>query len=489
MFIRRSCLDDVGFFNERDFGMDRGAEDDFCLRARARGWRNVLAADVFVGNTREILRTENPGAIDLAFPYYRNLLSSFISDDETLVLRRNVDARRLIRMDLPIHLFITHGLGGGTEQHINHMCTLLEGQGIHPIVIFSLADGIIQVRSSTLNDLRNLLYRSNSEFGELVALLRQLPIRHIHFHSNINVGEDLLALPGILSLPYDCTVHDYSWFCPRLNLIDGNGKFCKQPPLTVCESCVRSSGVSPAWINFPFGGLEPVKELRERSQRFLAGARMIFCPSKDARDRMAAAFELSNLGVRPHPDEGLVPHLPELHENPAGTLHRIALLGAITPHKGLSVFRDCAEFALRNEFSLQFVVLGYTSDDTLFANLPNVEITGPYEQSTISDLIQRYRPHIAFFPNIWPETYSYTLSIAFRHRLFPVAFDLGAIAERIRANSYGQLLPAESSPEDITTALLRSSRKQRLSAQSAFDIGQRYPAVLADYYDLDEAFS
>ena len=36
-------------------------------------------------------------------------------------------------------------------------------------------------------------------------------------------------------------------------------------------------------------------------------------------------------------------------------------------------------------------------------------------------------------PSVWPETYSYTLSIALQAGLPVAAFDIGAIARRIRA--------------------------------------------------------
>ena len=46
MSIRRDCFDDVGIFDEALFARGDGEENDFCLRAVKRGWRNVLAAVV-----------------------------------------------------------------------------------------------------------------------------------------------------------------------------------------------------------------------------------------------------------------------------------------------------------------------------------------------------------------------------------------------------------------------------------------------------------
>ena len=48
MYIRRACLDEIGLFDAETFGRGYGEENDFCMRAAAAGWRNVLAGDVFV---------------------------------------------------------------------------------------------------------------------------------------------------------------------------------------------------------------------------------------------------------------------------------------------------------------------------------------------------------------------------------------------------------------------------------------------------------
>ena len=46
--IRRAALADIGPFDTETFGRGYGEENDFCLRASARGWRHLLACDTFV---------------------------------------------------------------------------------------------------------------------------------------------------------------------------------------------------------------------------------------------------------------------------------------------------------------------------------------------------------------------------------------------------------------------------------------------------------
>ena len=48
MYVRRAALTDIGLFDADTFGHGYGEENDFCVRASARGWRHLLACDTFV---------------------------------------------------------------------------------------------------------------------------------------------------------------------------------------------------------------------------------------------------------------------------------------------------------------------------------------------------------------------------------------------------------------------------------------------------------
>ncbi len=48
ILIRRKVLEDVGLFDEESFGKGYGEENDYCLRARAKGFELALADDLFV---------------------------------------------------------------------------------------------------------------------------------------------------------------------------------------------------------------------------------------------------------------------------------------------------------------------------------------------------------------------------------------------------------------------------------------------------------
>lgn len=103
MYIRRACLDDVGAFDEDNFGRGYGEECDFSMRAERHGWSNQLAADVFVyhqgsasfgGESRE-LKTAADQVMVALYPEWEKRVTEFLTADSLQPLRANVDALRL----------------------------------------------------------------------------------------------------------------------------------------------------------------------------------------------------------------------------------------------------------------------------------------------------------------------------------------------------------------------------------------------------------
>ncbi|GMU43546.1 MAG: glycosyltransferase [Xanthomonadales bacterium] len=89
MLIRRAALAALGDFDQATFGRGYGEENDFCLRAAAHGWRNVLVDDCYVvhagGGSFAALGLK-PGGENLArllvrYPRYNAQVAAFIAAD------------------------------------------------------------------------------------------------------------------------------------------------------------------------------------------------------------------------------------------------------------------------------------------------------------------------------------------------------------------------------------------------------------------------
>lgn len=105
MAIRRACVDEIGPFDAARFGRGYGEENDFCMRALARGWKNVAACNVFAWHRgaasfkgdRESLSLRAQKILAELHPHYAGMVGDFLRRDPLAHLRAELDARRVRR--------------------------------------------------------------------------------------------------------------------------------------------------------------------------------------------------------------------------------------------------------------------------------------------------------------------------------------------------------------------------------------------------------
>ncbi len=98
MYIRRRAWQSLFGFDAATFGRGYGEENDFCLRAAAHGWRNVLCDNAYVahvGGASFSTLGLKPGGENLArliarYPYYNALIADYIQRDPLSALRERI---------------------------------------------------------------------------------------------------------------------------------------------------------------------------------------------------------------------------------------------------------------------------------------------------------------------------------------------------------------------------------------------------------------
>ncbi|HXH39290.1 MAG TPA: glycosyltransferase, partial [Thermoanaerobaculia bacterium] len=98
LYIRRALLDDIGFFDAEHFGLGYGEENDFCLRALARGWLHVADDATFIyhagnrsfGSERLRLRREARATLRSVQPRYEATIAEFIRLDPLASVRARI---------------------------------------------------------------------------------------------------------------------------------------------------------------------------------------------------------------------------------------------------------------------------------------------------------------------------------------------------------------------------------------------------------------
>ncbi len=463
LYVKRACLDDIGAFRDDVFAQGYGEENDFCLRARHRGWRNVAAPGAFVahvgghsfGSAGRHLRARNEVRLERLHPGYGTLIDAHIAADPLSEVRRRLDLRRwraARRRGGKAVVLISHVAGGGVERQLGASVARHRGDGHRAIVVrpSHAPDGsrCATVSDGTENGFPNLRYRLPDELPALQRLLAAERPIGIELHHLVGHHPSVADLPVRLGVPYDIYVHDYAWLCARVALVGPAGRYCGEPKVSACEACVADAG------NLIDEDIA-VAALRQRSARLLAGARRVFTPSEDAAAaRIRRHFPRARPVARPHEDDAVIEAPGAV---PRRGRSRICVVGAIGIHKGYQVVLDCARDAAERGLPLEFVVVGHTIDDRRLMATERVFVTGEFAPDEAIPLIRAQRATLALLPSIFPETWCLSLGEAWRAGLRVAAFDIGAQAERIRHTGRGFLLPLGLSPQAINNTLIAAS--------------------------------
>jgi O-antigen biosynthesis protein len=438
MYIRRDALVDVGLFDEETFGKGYGEENDWCQRAIKKGWSNKISTDTFVRHfgsasfqgekAKRVADAMN--IISRLYPDYHQSVQNFIKEDPLKLARRKLDWERLKSLSRKENvLVVCHNRGGGAERHVQEdtQVFLQEGKGVYFLRPERGQPDKVRICQPACRQLLNMPIFSLSDTSALAEALGELGITSIHSHGLVDFSAEapsrLLELAQSMEIPLNVDIHDYKVICPRINLVDGNGKYCGEPADSACDTCLAKNG-----NDF---GVQNIVDWRLSHHRVLRESKQIFVPDEDVAKRLSYYYKDIAFEVEPHNDIDTktisIKHKDVLTREKL----RIVVIGAISKIKGYHVLLACAKDAKKRKLPLEFIVMGFSHNDRMLERA-GVKITGRYLESEAHNVLQEINAHVAWLPSTWPETYSYTLSIGFKSNMPVFAFDIGAIARRIR---------------------------------------------------------
>jgi glycosyltransferase involved in cell wall biosynthesis len=249
--------------------------------------------------------------------------------------------------------------------------------------------------------------------------------RMIHLENTEGAPLDDLLHAGV---PVVASVHDFSLFCTHPHLIEQvSQQFCDYSRDAVrCGNC--------------FGVQE---QRRAMSRTFLERAAAVIFPSRFLLERHRALFDLPLEHARVI-EPGVSAVAPRA--NPGNA---IAFIGAVKTHKGAHLLPEL----IRGDAGWHIFGGG---DEALLRPLRNVAtVHGYYRDGDLPALLAKHRIGLTVIPSIWPETHSLVLTESWLAGVPSVAFDLGAIGERIRAHGGGWLVPLDRGAAGLATLIDR----------------------------------
>ncbi|KPF85190.1 hypothetical protein IP70_13485 [alpha proteobacterium AAP38] len=457
MYVRRDCLDEVGLLDAQAFPRGYGEENDFCMRARRRGWRNIVddatlvfhAESASFGTAKQELLKVGLRTLGDKYPEYEGLVVDFIQNCLFKDARERVDAVARAVGPLksrvkPRLLLVSSPRIGGTAYFSEDLmealsdrleCFILYSDGsMLELLYYAAGTKMLVERVRLLSRLSGLNCRSR-EYDAIVAAwmagyaIELLHIQHLAFHS-LGLMEAARAL-GIRTL---FTAHDYFALCPTVNLLDEGLIHCG-------GSCTTSAGdCSYALIGEE--GLPALKHAVVHDWRRQFAQALRHCDQLTAPSVAAARLFLSGFPDLPPSRMQVIPHGQDWGEcfqlaapYRPGEVLRIVAPGNISPSKGGHLL-----VALSRMPGVEVHVLGQLMFDV--ESTASLIIHGSYEREDFARHIGAIRPHLGAVLSIWPETFCYTLSELWATGLPVIGFDTGAVGDRIRAHGGGWLATA-----------------------------------------------
>jgi len=439
IFVRGSVLREIG---GAEALRDRAALHE---RVRAAGYRSVLCDDAYAG--RSGVEAPSRGAPRVVAPIARLART-----------RIAIEAQP----DRPGILHVLHPRGGGTEKYVQSIVRSSRDRYRHYFLrvatdrwLFKDAAGEHRAACQWPRD------AASEEC--LRTMASWLAIDFVHVHSLVGSGDDLVRMIASAGLPYGYSVHDMYAPCPTVYLIGATGAYCEATTDPgACGSCLAQLP--------QFRGVD-IGQWRARYAAFLRGATKVWAPSHWAGATLRKYYPASNVEIRPHPADGprMARHDVDAFALPDDGARHVAVLGAIGPEKGARKIDALADEIRARGLPLRIVVVGFTdrarrwqSDDR------TLTIHGSYGEDELAALFERYRIDVVLFPTLWPETFSYTLSEAWRAGRPALVPPRGALAERVEAAGAGWLMrgwPAIDAIADQLVEITSGGRAADLAAK------------------------
>jgi GT2 family glycosyltransferase/glycosyltransferase involved in cell wall biosynthesis len=451
MYIKRNCLKEVGLFDEEAFGKGYGEENDFCLRAVNKGWKHILATDIFVFHKGEVSFSSSAiskkaialKVIQKRYPSYEKTISSHIALHSAQPYRLAATAARYRLSEKSVVLFITHTLGGGTERHVQELAYAVNLNNTRVLFLrpTNNENGCDIVLEAYCEYDRLKLNLSSQNLALLAEVLRAFGIDKVHIHHTIGFNFSVEDLLTSVSVPYDVTVHDFYPICPRVNLRTPKKGYCGSPTVDDCNACID--------MNPKLEGDVEIVWWRAKFASLLNGADNVYCPSNDTASRIVEHFPAAPIRVVPH--ENITPPLTR-RALTSRKIRRFAILGVLAEHKGLSLIADALAIVKKENLPIEFALIGYSA--RAFPSNKFFTQTGPYEDAELPALIEEIDPDAILFPAQWPETYSYTLSIAILSGRPVVVSNIGALPERVKDIPNSFIFPYQFSGLELVDYLL-----------------------------------
>lgn len=456
LFIKREVLNKVGYFDEESFGKGYGEESDFCYRCFNYGYRHVLCDDTYIYHKEsqsftdsKIERIKKAGEIiEKRYPSYLSRLNSWCQRKPHRYIGDNIGLHLGAVEPRPNILFIIHdwdknNLGGTTLHADDIVQTLRNKYNFHIFTKNRIGYAVYSYYEQTetkiqlpdIEEFKDLRYY-NSEYQKLLEKIIdmfQISIVHIHHlkghYFNIKNIINKYKLYTVISL------HDYYSICPQITKLYKNEQYCGcTPNKEKCAECLR----------YLFKNDLDIDCWRHEWHSLLKSANKIIVPSESTKKEINKIYQDLDLTVIEH-GINIKKETSKLQIDTNKNFN-VAFVGAIGIHKGSKILE---EFIKRKDWKNIKLHLFGILDSPLQKNTKFYINHGHYKREELKEKLKKNNIQLICLLSTVPETYSYSLSESIACGIPVLAFNIGALGERVKKSQVGWLIDANSTCDQI----------------------------------------
>lgn len=457
LYIRRAVLSLLGAFDAEAFPRGYGEENDFCMRARAAGWLNVIDDRTYVfhernqsfGEQKIALMDAGRAVIDQRYPDYSLAISVF-SQSPSILAARYLARKALSAVEqhdpvVPRVLFVISTLTGGTPQTNRDLMRAL-GSNIEPWLLHCDSQTMrlyrvaafgpdTLVHQHMLSEPVEPLTHVSHEYDRVIQRwlaaydFAVMHIRHLAWHS-LNLPR-LAQVEGVRVIK---SFHDFYAACPTVKLLDENNVYC-------AGQCTNTKGTCQPEL-WQAAGQQPVLPALKHHWVYHWREQFVekVVPYCDQFVTTHASVKETLLPLLKLPAENfhIIPHgrdFSRFYQLAApyqqGEALRILVLGHINEAKGSQLIQQLADQD-RGQ-SLHFHILG----DTELAEQPGITLHGSYQRDELAALVADINPHAGAVISIWNETWSHTLTELWALGLPVLVSDFPTLQDRVAVSGAG----------------------------------------------------
>lgn len=434
----------IGLFDEI-YGLGYGEENDWCQRAAALGFRNIVETSCFVfhdhggsfsSEKKSAALTKNIKILEKKYPDYMKDVEGFVRADPLKMLRLLASLKIKSKKESLI-LIIEHSFGGGTNLYTERflkehsICFVVRPAVNNTLFVSSVfvsgAPYGLNIYSESIFDLLESI-KNHIGFDKLI--INSLA----GLHGTDRVVEDICRFKNIYQVCMTYLYHDYFALCPSYTLLNYKDAFCDVPAVGDCSKCFSlnehvSHGLDLVGMNKK---INSIVEWRGLFSIIMRHSDDVVFFSKSSLDIARKVYNLPAARVIPHK----VDYVTECYPSVSGEVINVGVFGNITNAKGRSILMDLLSFIDEQDAPIIIHIFGKVIPDLigfdgLFIN------HGPYNHADFSAIIEQYKILGVIVPSIWPETFSYVAEEAILSGVVVSCFDIGAPAERIVNYQWG----------------------------------------------------